>query len=263
MAVVMSSVPGDFTVDDSTGVGADLTSLFGVNQGVGQTPVLLRQGRDMTRYGEPGVKSTSTETTTVTGALQGFYALEPGSPDLIDLQHQLYAGGFYADKYYSAKGPRPLFGVHDDDTFGAFRKAVVQAARSGRSLPGTLAEATTAAAEAGDGAEPRPTIQLTSPTELRTLGRQVYNTKVGRDPSPGWLDRYVQTVHDQEITAQTSAALSSQAAGGGTYTASSDPSALAAAMAEQDAPGAAAVHQGDRLMSTVEQVLTGSPGSGG
>jgi hypothetical protein len=172
---------GDFTVGDDTGsTGADLTSLFGVNQGVGDAPVNLTHPTTQTVLGgfgpgtgpgAPGTRAPSTTQPTpgkqasLVQVLQGFYGMDRRT--LEEVQRQLYAGGFFSSSYYSATNPKtPLFGSTDDDSFAAFKSAAVQAARSGKALPDVLKSAMdSVAAGGGPGAKtptapkPQPVIQ--------------------------------------------------------------------------------------------------------
>lgn len=60
--------------------------------------------------------------------LTRFYAWEP--EQLAALQTRLFQGGFYPDAYYKARGAKQVsVGVPDEDSFKAFRAAVVLAAR--------------------------------------------------------------------------------------------------------------------------------------
>jgi hypothetical protein len=188
---------GGFVVPDDTGTQTDLNTLFGVNQAVGQAPVLLRRGRDMRRFGEPDVKSTSDQSTTLAGVLQGFYALSQDG--LIDLQNRLLAGGFYTSTYYSAKGKRPQFGAYDDDTFAAFRKAATQAARSGRALPDLIDEAALAKAQS-EGGTATP-VQFTHPDDLRATFDSAGPKVIGRRPDPAVVDNAIAAYHEMEAAA--------------------------------------------------------------
>jgi hypothetical protein len=72
------------------------------------------------------------EKQTVTKSLQGFYGLS--TDNLTALQQSLYEGGFYSDAYYAAHPKQPAFGSTDDDSYAAFKRAVLQAAKSQKPL---------------------------------------------------------------------------------------------------------------------------------
>lgn len=207
---------GDFEIPDETGAPTDLNTLFGVNQAVGQAPVLLRRGQptvnrpvdykgpllpNEVRGAGPSPASADTSTT-ITGALQAFYGMTPDA--LIDLQTQLYQAGFYGDTYYSAKGKKPQFGTYDDDTYNAYKKAVVQAARSGQPLPDLIGEAGKARAAMAAGAS-QQAVQFTHPDDLRYAFDQTGPRTIGRRPDATVVDNAIAVYHELESQAANKA----------------------------------------------------------
>lgn len=191
---------GDFTIPDASTSPTDLTTLFGVAQGVGDTPVVLKPGAGgkatppvrvpggglLQKLGQALTPSTTggtpAQTQTLVQVLQSFYATD--TPTLTSIQRQLYAGGFYPSSYYSATNPKaPQFGSADDDSFAAFKSAAVQAARSGKPLTDVINQAITAASASGLGGvgtpKPKPIVQPPSPVDIYSQIEESQKTKFG------------------------------------------------------------------------------------
>lgn len=226
------STPGDFTMPDTTGAGStDLNTLFGVSQAVGATPIVLHgripvgaatrgESFDRPRAGlvQPMVSQTDAQGHTVQGVLNSFYGMDPDA--LANLQERLYAGRFYSSSYYTKNGKKPLLGSADDDTFAAFKKAVVQAGRSGQPLDDVLDTAASAAA-AGDVSGQKNPVQFTNPDDLRAALDTVGPNVIGRRPDPSVYDNFVAGYHELESAA------ANQSDSGGNVTAPPSPSAAA------------------------------------
>lgn len=244
---------GDFTFSDTPGTGsADLNTLFGVNEGVGGTPVTIRAAGPMTQglsRDPQGAGGTAT-TSTVTQTLQGFYGMDPSA--LSSLQQQLYAGGFYADSYYGKTPKRPQFGVADDDSYAAFKAAVVRAARSQRPLLDIISQASSQSAD-GTLAPTAQPIQLTNADDLRATFTAVAKRRTGKNPDPALIDRMVDSYHKAEADAQTAAYGVSTS--GGTYTQAASPEAYATQQIETQDPVGAKTHDYLDVMDTFMGML--------
>lgn len=201
---------GDFTIPDSTGAATtELTTLFGVAQGVGDTPVNLAAGTPATHrvtavgtvFENPG---TPPKTGTVTQTLQGFYGLDQAT--LNNLQRQLYAGGFYGASYYGAKPKTPQFGTPDDDSFAAFKSAAVQAARSAKPLPDVISAAmASTAAGNGPGAPTQGTpTKLTNPADIRAAVVAGARAKYGHKADEKMIHDIISQYQSLETQAQES-----------------------------------------------------------
>lgn len=263
----MAGASGDFTIPDDTGSATDLNTLFGVAQGVGGAPVILRGAgltgqakRNLRQAGEDvsGIPTSEMTATSIQGALQGFYGMDPQA--LTDLQQRLYKGGFYATAYYGGKTPQvPQFGVADEDSFQAFKTAVVRAARSQRPLVDLLDEAVTAAGgNAAQSTRAPFAPQLTSPTDLRVVGEQVFQQQAGQKPDSGWLDHFVAAFHSAELAAQQGA-YDTQLTGGAS-TSAPNASALAKQMTQQEAPGLVGTHAVADEYGNFQHILKGPGG---
>lgn len=230
---------------DPDAIGADLdepefqlNTLFGVDAGVANTPVLLQRDNGYkglrTGWGGSSQKFTpevsaplvgaatrdpkTGKVTGVQGVLNGFYGMDPDS--LTNLQQQLYVGGFYSSAYYTKSGKRPQFGVADEDSFAAFKKAAVRAARSGATLSETISTGVDAgqkaAAEEEDPAEPL-IIEQTDPATLREVALEYGKKTLGRHPSEAQIQQYINTYRDMQASYQQRAyAMSGSGRPGGT-----------------------------------------------
>lgn len=128
------------------------------------------------------------ETSTVAGMLQGFYGMDRDS--LSDLQKALYAGGFYDDGYYTAKGKKPRYGDADDDSYAAFKRAVVRSSRAGKTIDEVLAEGIDATSRMGDSGPARagrvfkePIFQPTPDVEIESGLVAALQEQIGRAPA--------------------------------------------------------------------------------
>lgn len=214
---------GDFTIPDNTGAaaGSDLTTLFGVAQGVAATPVVLKPGtqagparitatgRIFEPVGSPAesrplVTQQDAQGHAIQGVLNGFYSTD--KPTLENLQRQLYAGGFYSSSYYGKTPKTPQFGTTDDDSFAAFKSAAIQAARSGKPLPDVLNEAmASTAAGNGPGAPTAGTpTRLTSPTDIRAAVIAGARAKYGHKADEAMVHDIISQYQSLEAQAQES-----------------------------------------------------------
>lgn len=256
----MANEPGgDFTVNDTTGAAStDLNTLFGVNVNVGQAPVLLsgttnpQLRKTLQQHGE----DVTTKPSTLTEVLQGFYGMDADA--LAQLQQQLYSGGFYDSSYYTGKTPnQPTLGIPDEDSYAAFKKAVVRAARSGTALPDVLDQsaASFSRTQAANAAQAQP-IQLTNADDLRATFTGVVKQRTGKNPDPALVQRMIDAFHKSEVDAQT--AQYAAAANGGQYTAPPNATAFATEQIGQLDPTGVGTETALNVMDTFMGMLKAS-----
>lgn len=264
---------GDFTMPDNTGtVATELTTLFGVAQGVGDTPVNLTAPTTETVLGgfgpgvgpgAPGTRAPSSVQTvpgqkaTVTETLQGFYGLDQAA--LTNMQHRLYVAGFYPAGYYGKSAKSPQFGSPDDDSFAAFKSAAVQAARSGKPLPDVISTAAAAvAAGGGPGAPtriPPAVLQPPSPVDIRAQVVASAKEKYGH-AAPESLVNHIIDEYQRATVAQQEALNTAQAVGGTVPQVPNLP-AFVDQRLQQAAPGEVAMNNAGHAAALVMQAFSG------
>lgn len=186
------------------GAGGDTTqaNLYGLPSALASTPV-PEFGRNMTTAlrGIGRLPKQATILQHVTDLYQ------MSKPELRKLQEQLYSGHFYADAYYSKNGKTKLQSEYaDDDTRAALVNALIDAARSGRTLDQTIAESAAAFAAAGgpgSGTDIAPfSPQVSSPEEIRAALNQQLPTILGHGVSDVELDSLTTLYQSLQMGAQ-------------------------------------------------------------
>lgn len=252
--------PGDETLFSS--------GLFGIDAAVGEAPVTLgyttapKGGVTEATLARLGYKQVPV-TPKLIEAAQGFYKLP--EDQIAELQHKLYAGHFYSDDYYSGRGKTPAYGVADEDSYSAWKRALIRAARSGQPIGDVLGAAGAAGVAAGPVAEPL-VIQLTSPTDLRAIYEAASIKLTGRKPAEGDVTAFIAEQQATEMTAQQ-AAYKAGGAGlpggpGGTVTRPPSPEAAATAEVRQRQPGETGAHDLSRTFDMFLSLLGGIGGQG-
>lgn len=174
----------DPSVLTGAGASSDRSALFGV-EGVEQTAVRIRNqkqylpARGDYESGFPG--RVGPENSTVLGALTGFYSMRPD--EVVRLKQRLWANGFY-----EGATPPALTADPDDETFQAYRKAVLRAARSGESIWDDILKP-------GSGHKPK-----LSKEELAALNEQVIPNAIGRALTDDEMQRFATALDVTEPT---------------------------------------------------------------
>lgn len=257
---------GDFTVPDATTTGTELSSLFGVAQGVGDAPVVFHAavpashrvtavGTVFENPGTPALTKTLTET------LQQFYTL--GGAALQDWQRRLYLGGYFPASYYGPNPKTPQFGSADDDSYAAFKSAAVQAARSGRPLDDVINTAmASTAAGGGPGAKkaiPPAVLQPPSPIDIRAQVVASAKDKYGHGAPEAVVNHIIDEY--QRLTVAQQQALNTAQVSGGTVPQVPNLSSFVDERLQQAAPTDVAMNGALGAANLVMQAFQG--GSGG
>lgn len=220
-----SSVTSSFAeLASSLGVSAedpsssDSSGLYGIPTGMADVPVIWDQTSAVPGYTPPRGRTAGDEdfvadrpagqvTYTLEESLAQLYQMDPRER-LPQLQQLLYAGGFYGSGYYNQSNPNAVqFGVADEDTYAAWRTALVRAARSGKSIWEVLGDA--AKGRQGGGAEGPQRAPLvlrqTSPEDLRRLVDRVAREVAGTSLSSDEIDRFITDYQADERAVQQAA----------------------------------------------------------
>jgi len=282
----MAYVPG---AGDPAGDESFFASgLFGIDAAVGEVPIRLGYqlapgypgsplaGPPKPRAGELGSPLLGPPSPTpprvpVTARLieaaQGFYRLP--EDQVAELQAKLLAGGFYDDSYYTATGKKPQFGVADDDSYAAYKRALTRTARSGKALTEVLDEAVTAGgAEKAEQQRQPLIVQLTSPTDLRRIYQAAAVALTGsRDMDEDRVAKFIADQQEAERQAQQtmySAGGSGLPGGpGGTVTEPPSPQAAAEATIRATQPTTVGGHDIAGQFDSFLSILAGIGGGGG
>lgn len=194
-------------------------------------PVYVSEGPTVT--GPPGTERTNLRRTNQ--VLGDIFDME--QPELVDLQHKLFAAGFYGARNYDSI----RFGAKDPATMTAFQgfleqaaqktnRAIAQAGSGFGSTQGGSVQAPTGisswrttlerwAMDAGgvEGAmdsDPDPTfvVSLTDPEGIKSQLNQLSQTVIGRGLSPRAEQRFVSMFHSRQRDAQLEAQRAQQQA---------------------------------------------------
>lgn len=233
---------------------SDTTGLYGINDDIAGALVIwdsrpatpgyvpdLPRGRVV---GDPDVTAgtpAALDQRTVEELLGELYKLDPRA-ELAPIQQLLLAGGFYGSSYYSRTNPDDVqFGIPDEDTYAAWRTALIRAARSGKSIwevLGAAAKNSPSLSRRGSGGTGRApqTVVLSDPVELRKIAEEVGRSVYGQLPDPQAVERFVNSYRSSEGSFQR------KAAGGGTVTRPADPQVQAEAQLRSAAPAQALAH---------------------
>lgn len=237
---------GDFTVPDAQPqASTNLDTLFGVNQNVGTAPITLRGPRMPDSFAPSGVAPVGPSvSSTLTEVLQGFYGMDPEA--LTNLQKQLWSGGFYSSSYYGKTPKPPQFGTPDDDSYAAFKSAVVQAARSGQPLNDLVDQAVKANGASGGlgggGARAPLVTQLTNPDDIRAAVVREAKATLGHKVDEATINDII--TRYQQADAEAQAGVYRSQVGGGTVTAAPSVSAFAQQQVLASNPADAVAHRG-------------------
>jgi hypothetical protein len=269
--------------DPNAGLATDdslfTSGLFGIDAAVGEAPVTLGYQQPVGMTGSPyagppapsvsglmGPPKPVAVTSKLIEAAQGFYQLP--EDQVAELQSKLLSGGFYDDSYYTASGKTPQFGVADDDSYAAYRRAITRAARSGKAVPEILDEAIKSGA--GEKAQTRQplVVQLTSPTDLRKIYQAAAVALTGsRDMDEARVAKFVSDQQAAERQAQealyTAGGSGLPGGPGGTVTQPPDPTAAAQELIRAEQPTATGGHDIAGTFKLFQQIIAGMGGGGG
>jgi len=139
---------------------------------------------------------------------------------LIQLQGQLAAGGFYTDSSGQPMANPPTYGAHDNQSFMAFANALMQTAQLGHTADqkGTTNSVDTVIAnnissglgQIGKAASLSPTVEggntyqidLTNPAAVREQATGIFQAALGRNPTQDELSRITTYVQGGEAAFQ-------------------------------------------------------------
>lgn len=193
----------------------------------------------------PGVSSSFVE------AMDRLYGFD--DEELPKLQQLLLAGGFYDRSYYAGKRPDAVqFGIADDDTENAWRRALERAAKSKKSIWDVLGDAAKTGGPYGQEGEQveTPTFTRSNPDDLRAVAQAVGRKLLGREPGPDEfdVDAFIREYQQSEVGFQRAAYE------GGTVTRPASPEVAAERDIRAAAPTEALAH--DYAAGTMESFLS-------